>query len=150
MQFYKYEGFAVDAKWSEENDDRRVMRERVRRISIKTNAFNQHLRRAAFLFVEDASGDTVTIGVIVRKSTDLLKLISDYLQTIEVQLKDTCLEEVTFKSLSNMLSCADRADYIDDDATVLEMFDLDKLTWRFGRSVEYEENILDVCTKRYV
>ena len=150
MQFYKYEGFAVDAKWSEENDNRRVMRERVRKISMKTNDFNQHLRCAAYIFVADASEDTVTIGVIVRKSNDLHKLISDYLQTIEVQLKDTCLEEITFNSLHNMLSCAERNNYIDDDDKVLEKFDLDKLTWRFGRRIEYGENILDVCNKQLV
>lgn len=150
MQFYKFEGFTVDAKWSEENDNRRVMRERVRKLSMKTNAFNQHLHRTAFLFVTDASEDTVTIGVIVRKSNDVLKLISEFLQTIEVQLKDTCLVEVTFNSLRNMLSCADRNDYIDDDDEVLEKFDLDKLNGRFGRSVEYGENILDDCSKQFI
>ena len=138
MQFYKFEGFTVDAKWSEENDNRRVMRERVRKLSMKTNAFNQHLHRAAFLFVTDASEDTVTIGVIVRKSNDVLKLISEFLQTIEVQLKDTCLEEVTFNSLRNMLSCADRNDYIDDDDEVLEKFDLDKLNGRFTPLFRYQ------------
>lgn len=150
MQFYKFEGFTVDAKWSEENDNRRVMRERVRKLSMKTNAINQHLHRTAFLFVTDASEDTVTIGVIVRKSNDVLKLISEFLQTIEVQLKDTCLVEVTFNSLRNMLSCADRNDYIDDDDEVLEKFDLDKLNGRFGRSVEYGENILDDCSKQFI
>ena len=28
MQFYRYAGFTVSEKWSEENDNRRVMRER--------------------------------------------------------------------------------------------------------------------------
>ena len=150
MQFYKFEGFTVDANWSEENDNRRVMRERVRKVSMKTNAFNQRLNRAAFLFVTDASEDTVTVGAIVRKSGDVLKLISEFLRAIEVQLKDICLEEVTFNSLRNMLSCSSRNDYIDNDDEVLEKFDLDKLTG-FGRGgVEYGENILDDCTKQFI
>ena len=31
MQFYKFEGFTVSENWSEENNDRRVMREKVRK-----------------------------------------------------------------------------------------------------------------------
>lgn len=150
MQFYKFEGFTVSENWSEENNDRRVMREKVRKISMKTNSFNQNQQRKAYAFVTDASEDTVTIGVIVRNYADVHKLISGYLQTIEMELKDTCLEEITFNNFRNMLSCADRYDYINDDDEVLEQFDLDKLNARFGRSVEYGENILDCCDKKSV
>lgn len=147
MQFYKFEGFTVSENWSEENNDRRVMREKVRKISMKTNSFNQNQQRKAYAFVTDASEDTVTIGIIVRNYADVHKLISGYLQAIEMELKDTCLEEITFNNLRNMLSCADRYDYINDDDEVLEQFDLDKLNAKFGRSVEYGENILDCCDK---
>ena len=150
MQFYKFEGFTVVEKWSEENDNRRVMRERVRKISMKTNFFNQHQQRKAYAFVTDASEDTVTIGIIVRNYADVPKLISGYLQAIEMELKDTCLEEITFNTLCNMLRCANRNDYINDDDEVLEQFDLDKLNGRFGRGVEYGENILDYCEKKSV
>lgn len=150
MQFYKFEGFTVSEKWSEENDNRRVMREKVRKISMKTNSFNQNQQRKAYAFVSDASQDTVTIGIIIKNYTDIHKLISGYLQSIEMELKDTCLEEITFNTLRNMLGCANRNDYINDDDEVLEQFELDKLNGRFGRGVEYGENILDGCDKRSV
>lgn len=150
MQFYKFEGFTVAEKWSEENENCRVLREKVRKIEMKTNSFNQHRRRKAYVFVTDASEDTVTIGAIVRNYADVPKLISDYLQAIEMDLKDTCLEEVTFNTLRNMLSCADRTDYINDDDEVLEQFGLGKLNGRFGRGIEYGENILDCCEKNSV
>lgn len=51
MQFYKFEGFTVSENWSEENNDRRVMREKVRKISMKTNSFNQNQQRKAYAFV---------------------------------------------------------------------------------------------------
>lgn len=110
----------------------------------------EELERKAYAFVTDASEDTVTIGIIVRNYADVHKLISGYLQAIEMELKDTCLEEITFNNFRNMLSCADRYDYINDDDEVLEQFDLDKLNARFGRSVEYGENILDCCDKKSV
>lgn len=119
MQFYKFEGFTVEEKWSEKNDNRRVMREKVRKISMKTNSFNQHQQRKAYVFVADASEDTVTSGAIVRNYADVPKLISEYLQTIEMELKDTCLEEITFNTLRNMLSCADRNDYIKKALTLI-------------------------------
>lgn len=148
MQFFKFEGFTVDAKWSEENDNRRVMREKVRKISMKSSSFNQHQKQGAYFFVADASGDTVTIGIIMKNFGDVRKLASEYLQVIEVELKDTFLEEVTLNALRNMLGCADRNDYIDDDDEVLEQFELDKLNARFGRSVDFDENILDECDKK--
>lgn len=150
MQFYRYAGFTVSEKWAKENDNRRVMREKVRKISMKTNSFNQNQQRKAYAFVSDASQDTVTIGIIIKNYTDIHKLISGYLQSIEMELKDTCLEEITFNTLRNMLGCANRNDYINDDDEVLEQFELDKLNGRFGRGIEYGENILDGCDKRSV
>ena len=58
-------------------------------------------------------------------------------------MKDTNLEEITFNTFRNLLSCANRYYYINDGDEVLERFDLDKLNGRFGRGVEYGENILD-------
>lgn len=147
MQFYKFEGFTVSEKWSEENDNRRVMREKVRKISMKTNSFNQNQQRKAYAFVTDASEDTVTIGIIVRNYADVHKLISGYLQAIEMELKDTCLEEITFNTLRNMLSCADRNDYINDDDEVLEQFDLDKLMEDLEEVLSTEKTFLTIVKK---
>lgn len=150
MQFYKFEGLTATDKWSEENDNRRVMRENVRKILMKTNYFNQHQQRKSYLFVADASKDTVTIGVIVKNYADVSELISGYLQAIEMELKDTCLEEITFNTLRNILSCANRNDYISDDDEVLEQFDLDKLTGRFSRDIDYGENLIDETDQKEV
>ncbi len=150
MQFYRFEGFTVDAKWSAYNDDRRVMREKARKISMRSDAFNQRQQRKAYLFVADASEDTVTIGIIVRDFCDVPGLASRYLRAIGLDLKDTDLKEVTFNTLCNMLGCADRNDYIDDDDEVLEQFGLNRLTGRYGRSVDFGENILDDCDRKSV
>lgn len=150
MQFYKFEGITAAEKWSEENDSRRIMREKVRKISMKTNDFNQLQQHRAYLFVNDASESTVTVGVIVKNCSNIIDLISGYLRAIEIELKETCLEEITFYTLRNMLSCANRNDYIRDDDEVLEQFDLDKLTGRYSRGITYGEKILDACDKKSV
>lgn len=150
MQFYKFEGITAAEKWSEENDSRRIMREKVRKISMKTNDFNHLQQHRAYLFVNDASESTVTVGVIVKNCSNIIDLISGYLRTIEIELKETCLEEITFNTLRNMLGCASRNDYIRDDDEVLEQFDLDKLTGRYSRGITYGEKILDACDKKSV
>ena len=80
MQFFRVEGFVVDEKWAEGNDNRRVLHEKVRKISMRSNSFNQKLNRKAFFYVTDASEDTVTIGIICRESTNISKQISSFLK----------------------------------------------------------------------
>lgn len=138
MQFYKFEGISTAERRPGENDSRRIMCEKARRISTKTNTFNLLRLSEAYLFVNDASGDMVTIGIIVKKCSNLNDLISEYLRAIGTELMETCLEEVTFSTLRNMLGYACRNDYIRDDDEVLEQFDLDKLERGYGRGVAYD------------
>ena len=151
MQFYKFKGIIADEKWIEKNINRRIIHEKARKISMKTNSFNQLQQGRAYLFVNDALEDIVTIGIIVKNRSNLNDLTSEYLRAIELELKEACLEEITFNTLRNMLSCACRNNYIrDDDDEVLEQFDLDKLNGRYSRGVTYGEKILDVCDKNSV
>lgn len=151
MQYYKFDGFTVDAKWFDENDKGRVKYENKRMISLNTGVFNRHQQRKAFLFVAGATNGTVSIGVIVRNFCDVQKLISEFLHAIDTELKNTFLEEVTLQTIRKMLCSAVGQDYIDDDDDeVLEQFELDKLAGRFGRCVEYGEKILDESDKKSV
>lgn len=149
MQYYKFEGFTVDNNWSEENDSRRVMNEKIRKISMKTTSFNQKLNDKAFLFVTDTFNDVISIGIIVNKYPDISKLTVKYLKEIEIELKDTTLEEVTLDSLCKMLRDANRNDYIYDDEEILEKYELDMIS-HFGRGVNFAEKILDVRDKKSI
>ena len=53
MQFFKYEGLALCEAWSQENDSRRAMHEKTRKIALKSDAFNQKLQRKSYFFVTD-------------------------------------------------------------------------------------------------
>lgn len=150
MQFYKYEGSTAAEEWTEENDDRRTVRQRARKIAMKTSGFNLQQENKACLFVSNVSEGTVTIGVIVRDHAAVEELVSAFLQTIETELTDARLEEITFKTLHNMLNCADRYDYIIDEEEILEQFDLDKLSGRFGRGIDYGEAVFMCGSKKSV
>lgn len=55
MQFYKYEGSTAAEEWTEENDDRRTVRQRARKIAMKTSGFNLQQENKACLFVSNVS-----------------------------------------------------------------------------------------------
>lgn len=147
MQFFKYKGLTSCEAWAQENDNRRVMREKTAKISLKSDTFNQKLQREAFFFVADVSQDIVTIGVISRDSRYLQKQLAEYLKAIEMELQDACLEEITFSTIRNMLLHAERREYISGDNEVLEQFDLDKINRRFGRECSFEEALIEDASK---
>ena len=84
--FFKVEGLIADENWAEKCDDRRSLREKVRKIAMQSNAFNQKQKKKAFFYVTDVSEDTATVGVICRESISLDKHIESYLAAIEINL----------------------------------------------------------------
>ena len=42
-------------------------------------------------------------------------MIKCFLNAIELEIKDICVEEITLNATRSMLQCANRNDYIDDD-----------------------------------
>lgn len=150
MQFYKFEGLIKDEKWSKENDNRRVLCEKIRKISLKTAVFNQRLNKMAFFYVINASYNTFTGGILLREASDPTEQIENFLGFLGIELIDIHTEEITFNTACNMLRSSSRNNYIDDEDSVLEQFDLDKLSGRFGRNVDYGENMIDEMSKAEV
>lgn len=150
MQFFKYEGLALCETWFQENDSRRAIHEKTRKIALKSDSFNQKLERKSYFFVTDVSEDTITIGVLSRDFQNLQKQLEEYMKSVGMELKDTRLEEVTFGAIRNMLQRASQRDYIPDDDEVLEQFGLDKLDYRYGRRFRFDEGLIEDSSKREV
>ena len=147
MLFYRAEGIITDESWAERNFDRRVMRENVRKIAGKSKAFNRKHGANAFFYVTDAAEDTVTVGAICREPIDPKKQLSAFLRTVQLELRDLFMEEVTLNTTRNMLQTASRNDYIEDDDDILEFFDLDNLVGRCSRGLDFSENMLEKVGK---
>ncbi len=150
MQFFKYEGLVLCETWSQENDSRRALHEKTRKIALKSDDFNQKLKRKLYFFVTDASEDAITIGVISKDSQHLQKQLEEYMKSVGIELKDTSLEEITFGVMRNMLQRANQRDYIPDDDEVLEQFGLDKLGYRYGRGCRFDEGLIESSSKREI
>ena len=150
MQFFKYEGLVLCETWSQENDSRRAMHEKTRKIALKSDSFNQKLQRKLYFFVTDASEDAITIGVLSKDSPNLQKQLEEYMKSVGIELKDTSLEEITFGVMRNMLRRASQHDYIQDDDEVLEQFGLDILDYRYNRGCRFDEGLIESSSKREI
>lgn len=146
MQFYKVIATLTNEKWTEENNDRRVMQQRTRRIARKSDEFNQLQGGKTYYFISDIGNDEVTVGIIDSGTGDKTKQIRAFFKSVDIAAKEFNVDEITFSSMRNLLSCADRNDYIGDDDEVLEKFELDRINGRYVRGIEYGENLLDEIT----
>lgn len=150
MQFFKYEGLTLSETEPQENNNRRAVLERNRRLAFKSDAFNQKLRRKAYFFVADASNDKITIGVLSRTPQHLRKQLAAYTQSVELELEDARLDEITFSVLRRLLQQACHQDYISDDDEVLEQFGLDRLSGHYFGGYQFDEGLIESRPKRAV
>ena len=146
MQFYKVIATLTNEKWTEENNDRRVMQQRTRRIARKSDEFNQLQGGKTYYFISDIGNDEVTVGIIDSGTGDKTKQIRAFFKSVDIAAKEFDVDKITFSSMRNLLSCADRNDYIGDDDEVLEKFELDRINGRYVRGIEYGENLLNEIT----
>ncbi len=148
MQFFRIQGVNTDKNWAEENQDRRVLGQRVRRIAAAGDSFNAKLNRRSYFYVSDALEDIVTVGAICCESGGPGKLLPAFLSAVGLELKEICTEEITLNTARNMLKYSSRGDYIRDDDEVLEVFGLDQLSDSFFRgSKEFHEYIIPPAEK---
>ena len=123
------------------------MRKRIRKIALKSNAFNRKLLRESYFFVVDAAEETITIGILSQDSEKLRKQIEEYMNMIGIELKDVCLEEITFRAFSQMLQQASIHNYILSNDEVLENFGLEDLNHWYGRNRNFDEGLIEDCPR---
>ncbi len=139
MQFYKIQGRLTEHVLDEE--DRMARREASRRIASKTEEFNEADSRT-FCFLSDMD-DNAVFGVIAACAVDPLQFTEKYAEFIGLRTDGLIADEITLGSMQRLLSTADRQSYISDDDTILELFELDNICGRMGRSLEFGENLVN-------
>lgn len=144
MQFYKICGSVVASEANEA--EKKTRREMAHRISVKTAEFNGN-NSSGYCFLSDLGDDYVTIGIISTQYMDLVAFAENYSKHIGVNAKMESPDEITFANVQNLLSNADRQDYIEDDNAVLEKFGLDRISGRRGRGLEFGENMINCHAK---
>ena len=126
MMYFRMNGLLTDGKWLEENNDSRVMKERARRICMKTEDFNQKLRKKAAYFVADVAEGNLSIGILCRDKYPLAGQTKAYFKSVGLEPTQLSQDEITFSSIKSLLRRADRGGFINDDDEFLELYELDK------------------------
>ena len=150
MQFFVCEGIVENVQWAEENENRRLFRERVRGLAVKTEKFNRKLRRRAFFYIGEISDVTVLVGMFSRDAAFAEKQLPLYLDAMEIGLRDIVFKETTLRFSQILLQLAERNEYIENSQEVLEQFGLEKLSLRSGRGKEYTEDLTEPLGKKAV
>lgn len=150
MQYYQITGITEADVFSEENDNRRKLRQIALKINTNTKKFNAALHDEAFFFLEEISDNYASIGILSKSNKNIFNLAFEYLNKIQLELSDVNLEEITFEDFSSMLYPASRNDFIDSPDEILEKFDLDVLKNRHFSDLRYAEYLIEKSDKAYV
>ena len=145
MQIYKLYGDPVDKNI--ESKEKAVRNELAHRIAFKTEEFNRN-DNETLCFVSDITNNEITVGIITKRRVKLLDLADEFAAYLDLDTVFTQVEEITINSLQSLLNCAYRQDYIDSEDEILEKFELDKITGRMGRGINFGENLVrEGCRK---
>jgi AAA+ superfamily predicted ATPase len=143
MLFYKIWGDLMEEnEQAEENDKRNKRRPPLRQVLSKTEEFNAK-NKDTHCFLSDIDEDVVTFGVISRYPIDAITLTKSYANDIQFKMEHWQQSEVTFKQLQQILTSADRQDYVESDDKILSKFDLDKISDLRTRELVFGENLVN-------
>ena len=140
MLFYRLSGTTTGAKEIGVLKDKNALAERVRTINIKASAFNQKHEHNVFIFVSCISEESVSIGIINRRISNIDQYIKPFLKAVGLTLLQTSIDEITIAGIKSMLRNSDRGGFIDDDDEILEKLELDSIAR--CSVIEYSEKLV--------
>lgn len=103
-------------------------------------------KRKCYIFVSRCRLSNVECGAIVCDNTVFKKTLSHFWTVSKLSVQSVEVKEESLAQLTSQLRVADRADYIDDDGKITDMFDLTYLLSR-RRDERFDENILSLPVK---
>lgn len=114
MQFYKINGRIKSSEIKIEKEHYKA-RDHAQNIYEKTDLFNERNFNNACCFVSDLSENELTIGAIMEQSSSPYQIVSKYLRTLGICFASIEINEITLNQFCNVLRCADRGNYIEQD-----------------------------------
>ena len=107
MLFYKVVGTLADEKRADKKDDRRTSQDRRRGIGRRCEEYNRTHSDDSYFFVSDIMNEEVTVGIINFGMRDKTKQTRAFFKSIELNVKNFDIDEITFSSMRSLLSSAD-------------------------------------------
>lgn len=147
MLFFKAEARIVKNDWEEIFDSKSAVDEYVEYIRNSTDSFNNE--RDDYFFVRELTKYKISLAAVVNDDKNIEKRLKQLLECIDFEVKNLMIKEIGIREIVDIFERADRSNYISHDYTIMEKFDLNTFSRRYGR-VEFEEIITGVCSKEYL
>ena len=147
MQFYKIQGIMPIPEEPEEQQSAAQIRKKTYALAMKIEEFNQQFNKEAFFTVVEAEDEKVTMCAIITQEELFEAQFMAFLLHIGYSLSDYSVYETTLSGMQNLLNVASRERFIEDDDEVLDMFELRRIANKWGRNLEYGENLVEDVTR---
>lgn len=135
MIFYRIEASMTNMK---EIEDATKQRKFAYELAVKNYDFCVKKQKNVFFFISYMREDLVSIGCIMREKQPIESVLKEYSNFINIEIEDSRIEEITLKTIQDMLYSGERNRYVGDTEEVYKMYDLEK----FERSgLNFEETI---------
>lgn len=145
MVFYRIEA-RRDMPENENALDRREKRAVIDRVAERTESFYESTSGRTYIATVGIFDDTATFFVISRTNNDLKALFEDYIKDPVFQITSYKMDEITFATMSSLMSQAYRNNYITDDDDIYDRFELDELNHNHG-ALDFGEAMIENMSK---
>lgn len=144
MLFYQFTGKLKEAQQvTQPRDARQERRAKAGMIKVKTEQYAESRKDGAFPFVSGISEDEVVCGAILIDKLEVESIAADFFGAVGLDAEYVSSHEITYQSLRELLSSADRDDFISDDLTVLDRFGISELNRFDHRRIPFSEGMID-------
>ena len=147
MLFYKVSASIQEKDWDDTYNDRQEMRNLDIKIRDASDTFNED--REEIIFVANISKRNLTIAIVMKRNSDVDKLVEDYIKCIEMEVAHLKIEEVGLQKFNKMARKAD-CKYIGDDEELFEYLGIDNICKHYGIESCIREKIVGECCKETI
>ena len=133
------------------NDDVKLKRPYAKSMQKYTGFYGEKSVHKTFIFVCDITAshknEAVTLGIISDTDCYIEDMVNAFSKETGIEYKDIAIQEVTVSAMDTMLSDGRRRDFIEDDNSIKQLYDIGILNKRRSNTA-FSENILNCCRDR--
>ncbi|MCH5182913.1 MAG: AAA family ATPase [Oscillospiraceae bacterium] len=141
MIFYKIEAERIGNEEESRGSTRQEQRSLAVDLAEKSESLFQKREQRDLVFTVAIRERRAIFGVIAKSGEPVETIFAEYRKLLPFAIGEPSIEEITFSSLTTLLSGADQNDYIRDDDKVLEAFEIDALNIRYTK-IDFGEGLL--------
>ena len=119
-------------------------------IDIMCKRHQEKILDKGFFFISNSSYGTCDLGLILRDYLNVDDYINNFIQNEKIEVDDLVINETTFRDFYDLLSDAERHDFIRDTDEIINEFELYELVNTSRYEFDYDEKIISIREKESI